>query len=218
MRRSQIVVLVFIAALVFSAAVVATASAETTLLAEWLLNGAGVTELLPTIVIGEFILGDKSNGARVQCSYILDGSVGPNGENEETEALTLAKVAITEAAPLLCKTLKTCEASETDIEASASKLPWHTFAFLSSNGAFLEMVLGETWKISCLVLGIKITDECTFPETTFGLKNVAAGVEIIGLSTPLGNCSVGGKETGEIEAGSGDGDDSMTGTLAVSSE
>jgi hypothetical protein len=202
------------------AAFAALASAETTLLAEWLVNGVGVGTLTAAIVTGEFILGDKGVKARVKCNYTLDGSIGPNGEAEETEGLTLEGAVITKAAPLLCKSLtgSSCEENATDIEASPAGFPWHVLGFLDSNGAYLESIKGETWLVTCLDLGLKISDECTFPETTFGLKNVSGGIEIIGLSTPLGNCTLGGKETGEIEAGTGDGDDSTMGSLAISSE
>jgi hypothetical protein len=202
--------------------VTASASAETTLLAEWLLNGAPVTTLTSVEGSGEILWEDIGNKAGITCSDIGDGSVGPNGEGEITEILTLAGVAVSLVTPTLCKKLagSACEESATDIEAAPEKLPWRGSLVLSEAGTFLtELLEGEAaYVVSCLVLGIKVTDECSTTKSKFEVLNVTGGVEAMGEGSPLANCSLGGAEKGRLEALPGNLLKALAGTLSISSE
>jgi hypothetical protein len=78
-------------------------------------------------------------------------------------------------------------------------------------------VEGETWDITCLILGLKISIECTFKEgAEYELLNVAGGVEVMGNSKPFGDCP-NGKNTFEMEQVPESGDEAAMGTLTVSS-
>jgi hypothetical protein len=195
MRKLQLLGLLLVAMIALGAVIAVSASAETTLLAEWLINGAAVTTLMSFIVTTKLLLEDLATKEDVRCITIIEeGSMGPNGEKEITENLTSGEVAITLAAPMLCKSGGGCEASTTDVEYSPESLPWHGLLFLSESGTFLELVGKATYVVSCLVLDIKVTDECTSTNGTSELINGAKGVE--GKKeeevTPDGSCSVGG--------------------------
>jgi hypothetical protein len=226
MKKLNLFCLALVAVFAFSAVIVAAASAETTLLAEWLINGAAVTTLTSTInTVEEILLEDLGNKGAVVClSVVFDGSIGPSGEFETTEVLTLAGLAITLAAPLLCErdaTGSACEASATDIEVMPDALPWHGVMYLDSvTGKFLATVItAAEYVVKCLVLGITITDTCSAPGGTLEVLNGTGGV--VGKEpeevTPDGTCSVGGAGEGTIFffhsllA-------PLTGTLTVSSE
>ena len=196
MKKLQMFGLALIVMSAFSALTVASASAEVTLLAEWLLNGAAIVVLTPAMWTREVLFVDPL-GVHIVCSYILDGSVGPNGEYEITKVLTLAGVEVTLTATLLCKTVSQCEESATDIELSPEKLPFHGLIFLMENGTFLAREEG-TFSLSCLVLGIKVSEECSSTGSTYEGLNVTGGVEVGGVGTPLWNCT-GGAEKGEVE-------------------
>jgi hypothetical protein len=200
MKKIQIIGMALVAMFAFSALLASTASAEPTLLAEWLLNGNPILELTLSEATGTILLTDTSNGSDVLCSGIFDGSVGANGEDEITEVLSLAKVVVTLAAPLVCESDAVCEKSTTDVLVSPENLPWHTLLFLmESNNSFLDLVFLAGYTVECLVLGLKITDECTTELAAGGVTNVTGGVE--GAEeplAPLGTCSVGGAGTGEV--------------------
>ena len=222
MKKFQIVGLALVAVLALSAVLVASASAAT-LLAEWLINGAAVTTAKPSTTTGELTLEDTSNKGGVVASGILVGTVGENGEDSITEVLTLAGVTATLAAPILGKKAagSVCEESATDIEISPEGLPWHSLLALSSETTFSDSVFSAGYNVSCLVLGIKISDECTSPTIAAGgsgstVGNVAGGVEITGEATPLANCSIGGTGTGKIVPSAGNVIASSAGTLTVS--
>jgi hypothetical protein len=219
MKKHRVILLALMTMSAFGTIVVTSAYAEVTLLAEWLINGVGVTALTSVEGIGEILLKDSSNGSDVTCSAIGVGSVGPNGEGEITEILTLAGVAVSLVSPVLCKRGAVCEESTTDIEVSPENLPWRGSLFLMEDGKFLTSVLGQTaYSVSCLVLGIKITDECSTTGAAFLVENVAGGVTSVGPGEPLANCSIGGAETGELEALAGNLLTALTGTLSISSE
>jgi hypothetical protein len=216
MRNPQVLGVVLFAMLAFGAIIVAPASAEFTLLAEWLVNGTGITALISVETRGELLLKDTSNGATIICSVILDGSVGPNGEGEVTEVLSTAGVVVTLAAPLLCRGGPVCEINSTDVEVSPEGLPFHSLLFLMEIGSFLDVIFKATYTASCLVLGIKITDECTVTNGITEVVNASFGVESIGNVIPLGTCSIGGAGTGELELVTGNQTQPLTGTLSVS--
>jgi hypothetical protein len=197
MRKYPIVILFSILIVAISGAVAASAYAEG---AEWLINGAKVTSLLPVQATVETLYVNPNNNRHVVCtSYFLDGSIDPGGAVTWLEYLTLAGALISLINTLKCSngTGSTCETSETDIEFSPENLPW-TGTIELVGGVFDELLSKESYFISCLVLGIKVTEECTSENTLIEAKNVASGVEFVGVELPLGTCA-GTKETGEVE-------------------
>jgi hypothetical protein len=216
MRNSRILRTVIPTVLAFSAIVVSSASAEITLLAEWLFNGTAVISLTSVETRGELLLKDTSNGATVICSAILVGSVGPNGENEVTEVLSAVGITATLAAPLLCRGGPVCEINSTDVEVAPEGLPFHMLLFLMEIGSFLNVTFKAGYSASCLVLGIKITDECTVTNGITEVVNTSFGVESVGNVIPPGNCSIGGAGTGELELVTGNQTEPLTGVLSIS--
>jgi hypothetical protein len=219
MKKIQILGIALVALFAFSAISASLASAETTLLAEFLLNGAAITTTVATEGSGELILEDNKAGLGVTCSGILDGNVSADGKDEVTAVLSLAGVAVTLAAPLLCKSHKFCEESATDIEASPENLPFKTQLELTEAGAFRDIVTSASYFTACLVLGIKVSEECTTVNGSYVVKNVAAGVEAVGAVTPNGTCTTGGANAGELTFVAGNLlKPTAGGTLSVSSE
>jgi hypothetical protein len=206
----------FAAVLLFSIITATSASAEVTLLAEWLIDGAAVTALTSVDDTMQSLGSDIAPADGTTCVWTIDGTVGPNGEREDTEFLNGAGVPFTLSAPALCKSDKGCEESATDIEVSPENLPWHTLVYLSEAGQFRYLVEKGSYSSSCLILGIKVTDECTETNASVEIVNVTGGVEEIGAATPLANCTVGGVESGEFVNLTGNLGLALSGTLTVS--
>jgi hypothetical protein len=218
MKKIQMLWLALVAMLALSAISASLASAETTLLAEWLLNGAAIATTVATAGSEELIFEDNKAGLGVTCSRILDGNVSGDGKDEVTAVLTLAGVPVSLAAPMLCKSHKFCEESATDIEAALENLPFKTQLELTEAGAFRDIVTSATYFTSCLVLGIKVSEECTIVNGSYEVKNVAGGIEAVGKVTPNGTCTTGGANTGELTFVPGNLLTATGGTLSVSSE
>src|ERR1700735_4143794 len=135
-----------IAVFAFSAmAVKSVASAAiVTLLAEWLLGGKAVEATLSVQTRGELLLEDKKATlgikAMLLCSGILDGTIGPDGEDEITEILSLAGVATSLTAlsgtALLCSGQEGCNTGTENDEIWAVKLPWKTLLELVEETGF----------------------------------------------------------------------------------
>jgi len=222
MKKFQIV-MAFLAVFAFSAIAVTTASAETTLLAEWLGNKEAFTGNLATESAGELLLDDTALGGSVTCSGIFTGTVtGGDGVGSIAKVLTLAKVEITLASPLLTCTADSGSAclAESDIKVAPDKLPWSTLIFLKEDGTFLQAVFGAEYVVICLsaLLG-EVTDTCTaLPAGAVAeVLNVTGGVEVMGEATPLATCSLGGENAGLIEALPGNLTKDGTKTLELSS-
>ena len=220
--KYRIVGLALIAMFAFSAIFVASASAAT-LLAEWLINGAAVTTAKSGTVTGEFTTEDTSNKGGAVCSVILVIILDPGGEVIIVEDLSLSGVTTSLVAPILCKKSagSVCEESATDIEMSPEGLPWNGLLALSSETTFTDSVFSESYNLSCLVLGIKISDECTSPTIAaggsgFSAVNVTGGVELTGEAIPLANCSIGGTGTGKVLPSAGNLLSSTAGAVTVS--
>jgi hypothetical protein len=210
MRKLQLLWTALMVVAALSALTAVSASAEATLLAEWLIAAKPVlvlTSVMQTII--GLWLEDLNNDSTAFCtSVVYDGSVGASGEWEITAVLNLAGEEVTLTSPLLCERPSgtNCEASTTDIELAPDGLPWHGLVYLDESGLFLQTVTttGE-FVASCLELGIKITDTCTF---TGGTLEVTNGVEgaMIGKEDeemlPDGNCSVGGSKESTLLWGS----------------
>lgn len=195
------------------------ASAEVTLLADWLLNGAEVVSRTEATWQGETVYEDSKADLGITCSEIWHIIIiGPSGEDILVEKLTLSGLPISLTSPLLCKSHKFCEESATDIEFSEEDLPALTLLFLVESGQFRDAATGYSYFVSCLVLGIKVSEECT-ANSSYEVKNVTGGIEGIGKWTPNGTCTVGGSGSGEITWVAGNVLSPVSGgTLTVSSE
>jgi hypothetical protein len=205
MKRIQIIGLALVAVFAFSAMLAVSASAETTLLVEWLAKGAEVTTNMATETKGKILLEDSKvpliGKVAVECEGILDGTVGANGADSITKLLTTGGVEIGEltGTGLKCEKETACEAaSASPVEVWPLNLPWATLAFLMENGTFLDLILGSTYHVKCLVLGINAEDECTAAETSLPLENGATFVLTASGSTaePLASCTQGGANSG----------------------
>lgn len=230
-KKLQIFGVAFAALLVFGALTAMAASAVEFLLAEWLVGGKALTAELAVETTGELLLADTNvfgTEAKVLCSGIFVGTVGPGSADLITEILSLAKT----APPISCTVQKDCEASTTP-KVTPINLPWVTEAELMVDGTETFMVdltkaangAAFGWKLTeCLVLGISTPDECT---TTEGVNELhLEGTKLLGtFSTAfttlaglkLAKCTVGGEEKGVVE-GTGELVPDTTEELTTSSE
>jgi len=243
MKTIRTVVFAMLAVFAFGALMAATASAETTLLAECLLTGAGVTELVSTTTSGSLLLSDTktiAGEAGVLCAAVVDGSVGPNGEDESTEILNAAGLAVAALGGLAllgtgaasgegseCVTVKACAAgtAASPIEVWPIGLPWHTTLFLMENGEFLDLVTGTGgtigYELLCLVLGLNTEDTCSSADFEVQVVNDAttgdASIPALAETNPA-LCTQSNEETGLNIADATTPILPLTGLLTVSSE
>jgi len=220
MKKHHILGLALLAVFAFSAILAVSASAAETLLAEWLVNGVAITTLTSTATTGKLLLEDEkvpiAGKVAVVCEGILDGSVGPNGEDEITEVLTTAGVLVNAANPLSCPPQTACEKPGSVVPVG---LPWHTLLILEEVGLFKDIVRQATagYEVKCTVFGITSTDTCTALENSGG--KVTNGTTDVTLTPetilPNGNCSLGGNGAGKIQVVEGL-IATLTGTLSVS--
>jgi len=183
-----------IAVFAFSAmAVKSVASAAiVTLLAEWLLGGKAVEATLSVQTRGELLLEDKKATlgikAMLLCSGILDGTIGPDGEDEITEILSLAGVATSLTAlsgtALLCSGQEGCNTGTENDEIWAVKLPWKTLLELVEETGFTgfaDLISAGTagspgWYVQCATALGTADDECRSEQGVAEATNVAGGV------------------------------------------
>jgi len=202
------------------------------LLAEWLVEGLEVTTTLLVETKGELLLEDLKATlnikAKVLCSGILDGTIGPNGEDEITEVLNLAgtlsipRIAL-EGTGLLCSGQEGCTTGTENDEVWAVNLPWLTLLELLEEESptlfqgFVVLILPHAgggnpgWYTLCATALGTSEDECTAEEGAAEASNVTAGV--LGVFTEaftllaggkLGNCTASSeKETGNVEEPAG---------------
>lgn len=194
-----------------------TPAANALLPAEWLVNGAPVTSATNAEGTGEVLMEDLKANLGMKCSGIGIGTVGPGGTGETTESLTLSREAVSLVSPALCKRLGGCEESSTDVEAAPEKLPWKGLVLRDESGKFFLVTEGQTnYYVSCLILGLKTSEECGTTEVSFEIRNVPGGVEEVGFGKPNATCSLGGAEAARLEALPGNLLTSASGTLSVS--
>jgi hypothetical protein len=231
---------VFAASAAFAQVVVA----ETTLLAEWLFNGASVNELTSISVTGGVMLEDTetiAGASAVLCTFTVDGSVGPNGEDEAVEILNANGAAVGGLVGLAllgtgaangegseCVTVKTCAAgtSASPVEVWPIGLPWHGLLSLLENGEFSNVKETGTktvgYEILCLVLGLDTEDTCTVTHRRINVINDAetgdAAVPAGAEGTPRYLCTQSGKESGSTIADELTAILPLTGLLTASSE
>jgi hypothetical protein len=205
MKKIHALALALVAVFAFSAIAVASASA-----AEWLVGGVAANKAVSEGT-GNLILGDAKVNLSMECSGILDGTIGPGAADSVTEVLTLGKVAASLAAPLVCTALGGCEAAG-KTEAAPEGLPWAT----ELTSLTTDLIVKATYWSTCRVLGLTTSEECTVTNGSWTVKNVAGGVEASGEVTPLGNCTVGGTGAGSQSFVAGNLLTSPAGVVSVS--
>ncbi len=215
----------------------------TFLLAEWLVGGVAVTTTLLVTSPGELLMEDEKGplGAKgtVLCSGILDGTIGPNGEDEITELLTLAGAAVgltgLSGTALLCNGQEGCLTGTENAEVWAVNLPWLTLMELVEEASptaytgFADLILPHTgggqpgWYTFCSTLLGNQEDQCTIPEEAAEKVNLTGGVTdifseaftlLVGAS--LGKCSASSEEHTGLVTGEGE-TTTEGGVLSVSS-
>ncbi len=213
------------------------------LLAEWLVGGLPVTTTLLVEGRGELLLEDKKGPlgikAMILCSGIMLGTIGPSGEGEITELLTLGGVAVSlsplSGTALLCSGQEGCNTGTENVEVWVVNLPWKGLLELMEEASptsfqgFAGLGFAHTgggnpgWYIFCPTALGNQEDECTAEEGVVEAINLTGGVEGIDSEAftllagdKLGSCTASSeKETGVLE---GTGElVSQEGTLSVSS-
>lgn len=209
-----------VAMLLFSAFAAMSASAETTLLAEWLINGAAITTLISAETPGSIELVNKTilGNVLVLCTGAFDGSIGPNGENEITEALQngVSQGAVLMAPPIDCEGDAICSGL---VEVWAENLPWLGLLQLMEDGSILNHLYegspaGKFPGYDVFCPNISLENLCEALATTLMENAMTDVIGLFILGSEVTACTMG---TGEL-AGEGltmtlDGT-----TLAVSSE
>jgi hypothetical protein len=221
LKKHQMLGLSLVAVFAFSAIIATTAFGAEFLLAEWLLSGAAITELISTTTEGKLLLEDEkvpiAGKVSVICEGVLDGSVGPNGEDEITEVLNLSGTKITlGGTELTCEKQSECEEAA---KVAPIDLPWDTELQLEEpGGLFRDLVVSAAgYEVTCKVFGISSTDECKATLDSGGLVSNGASDVLLTAETilPNGTCSLGGSGAGKIQVIEGL-IATLTGTLSVS--
>lgn len=207
MRKIQIFGIALVAMCAFSALIGTQAFAVLTFeLAQWLANGALIAEPLLSDAVGGLLFEDLLTSASFLCSGLLEGTVGPDSEDEITMVYDLSGRLIEELDEatatngLVCENIKLCSKSE----VWPVKLPWLTEVELDvETGLFYELTFGAQYNVLCEVLGMDKVELCVALEGTSGeLLNVAGGVEAMGVAEPESTCN-GEANMGLLEADAG---------------
>lgn len=133
---------------------------------------------------------DLGIGTTVSCSGSGEGKVGPEAADLQTK-LTVSE----------CKTVKgTCGSPM----AEAIRLPWKTELYAPGSEEVRDKIMSggagnPAWKVTCIVLGIKVVDTCEGESNTNAINGEGIVEEIFDSKTPKANCSMGGAGSGVIE-------------------
>jgi hypothetical protein len=214
MKTLRLLSVALFAVLAFGAIAVASASALTELPAEWLVNGEPVTVKLATDADGELLLEDTKTPigvVQVLCEGLLDGFVGPGGEDETTELLNRAGTILIgpgelEGTALECVNEFNCPSPL----VWAANLPWKTLLVLVVDGAeelWVDLISKPGWYVECMTF-VPLTDLCepsvegaslmlNLPSDV-GAEFSEAITELVGLK--LANCTSGGAESGVVQS------------------
>jgi len=137
-------------------------------------------------------LEDMGTGVKISCEGTDEGTIGPEGKDEETTVTeNLAS----------CKVLAGSGTCKKILAVKAINLPWHTQLeesrdVISSSGAGTP-----GWLVECEgFLGIKVDDSCTLEEGSTAVKNLEAGTleTVFDAESGEANCSVGGEKQGLV--------------------
>jgi hypothetical protein len=188
-----------VAVCAFSALVTTPAFALTFVTAKWLVKVNEAVAGTKTEAIGGFLFHNLENGAEILCEGILDGTVGPNGEDSVTEVLTPGDLVVPEldeetgTEGLKCvKDEGNEDCEEGDIEVWPSGLPFLTVLMLDTeNEKFYDLIINAGYTILCLVLGFDILELCEAPPNGLSwaeVVNLATEAEAKGAAEPEGEC------------------------------
>lgn len=197
MRKIYIVSLALFAVLAFSAVAVGSASATL-----WLVNGKSPLVATKVTIHGTIILHHKAGSAGnilIECTGLLEGTVGPGASDEITKVFDLSGKEITETGTGI-----ECKVTESDnvFCAAGSKatvnplhLNWKTELVLSGGSTFdnLEEVSGKGlpgWTSTCLV-----TVKCEGKDRSKFLSNGTNGAKLKFEAELKASCSDGGEGT-----------------------
>jgi hypothetical protein len=205
-KKHQILGLALFAVFAFSAVIASAAFAEESLPAVWLLNGAAVTAATATKSTGTLLLEDTATIAgkvAVTCAGTLDGTVNTAGKDTVTALLNASGVEVTLAAKnfLTCTNQTNCGGTP---EVYAEGFPWGTqLDLLEPSGKFQDLLTTTAvYDVTCTILGIKVTDECTAPiGTSTSVENGAADVVLTAgaIAEPHASCTAGSSTSGVIQ-------------------
>ena len=192
MKRIHVVGLALCTVFACSAFAASSAFAGT----EWLLSGEPLAAQTSNESEGELLLCDDKGGIAgeavcIHCSGLDVGFVGPTNLDEITDITNLAGTSldITD-----CTNDENC--TTVDL-VEPLNFPWKTELVLMTNGEILDLLIGFSYEIICLVLGVEVKDACQFEDYELGVENMAAEKDVLLLfsATELGvgnSCTRGG--------------------------
>ncbi|HEU0250530.1 MAG TPA: hypothetical protein VFR48_07395 [Solirubrobacteraceae bacterium] len=216
-KKLWLLLILLIASSGFAALSTASASALEFFETHTLANGKIITESLAATLTESLLFEDKAMGVSILCEMVLDGTVGAKSEGAFTAVLNLSGEEIEElhesgaTKGLACTSLKGCEASSAQwwpIDELDLLIAWELIWGASMDEA-VALVLQEfskspEWFVKCKVLGITVTDLCTYSASAWEhWSNVTEGADPVGPVEPLGSCTLGGSEAGVVEAETG---------------
>jgi len=212
MKKFRLMVVALFALVALGAVLATSASAAVSFLpAHWTFNGVTVTTLLPTEATGELLI--EANGIAILCSGIFVVTFGPEGSDETTELLSLARVKISKVElsgeALSCTNESGCE----NPLVWAANLPWQTLAELMVDGTeefFVDLLVSGTggkpgWYVECMSF-IPFTNLCEGEGINqllnlvgdVGAESKEAFTELAELL--LASCTTGGEDSGIVES------------------
>jgi hypothetical protein len=225
MKKIYLLVVASFATALIGVVGVVSASAATL---QWLAEGKALAVALASETKGELLLESTNGGGLgvkvdVLCSGVFDGTVGPGAEDQILELLTLEKVLTTLEKPLLnCVVGQNC----TEPEISAANLPWLTRLELMGTEAeplFLDVIENggpgnPGWEVTCLILGVTVTEVCTTEKVGADLTNDATEKDVLAtFEGELANCTLGGKESALLETSLSDSPADEVGLITLNS-
>jgi hypothetical protein len=207
MKKIYLLAVVSFATASLSVVGVVSASAATL---QWLAEGKAIAAALAFETPAEALFEALNGGGLgvhvgALCSGVFDGTVGPGVEGQISELLTLEKTLVTLEKPILnCHVDQNC----TEPEVSAANFPWLTRLELmgtESEPLFLRVIENggkgnPGWEVTCLILGVTVTEVCTTADFGADLVNDAAEKDVLAsFEDESANCSVGGENNGLVE-------------------
>jgi len=227
MKKFQLMGVALVAVFAFSVVLSASASAAPTfLLAEWLVNGAAVTEAqeFNSETVGTLLLEDTKtllNASSVVCSGKLLGTIGFDGLDVISEVLNLSNEAI---GPALTGTALSCEEESVCEEGLVwpLHLPWNTLLELMEQEnsekkveVFFVVLIEESatgggkpgWEVECMKTITKPVDECVGTgviELSLEANTLLLGMFLKAFTElsgePFADCTQSKEDTGVVES------------------
>ena len=188
MKRKKVLGIALFASLLVLASFASSAFALTS---QWLAGGNVITGEqgpLTTDSEGNIVLEEMNSGAKVTCKKTLDtGTVGP-GPADTVSAVTFEE----------CKGEGSCGTFES---AEAVGLPWTTAVVLLEGSAhFWDLLANGGYKVTCKILGVKISSTCTKEDAFVQLEpNIpSSDVDALFNTEEEATCNTSGKATGLV--------------------